>query len=107
MRSDILLDRSPSEMESGFEEHVRLTGGHTSGMAATSFSPYGRLLATAGLEGNLCIWDVSSGDLVHAYRGNSAALSISWTPDDEDSLQCGTEDGNFVNLMISQVSGAL
>ena len=94
-------------MDDVYREHVRLTGGHTAGIAAAAFSPHGKLLATAGLDGNLCIWDVSGGDLVHVHQGNSAALSISWTPEDEDSLQYGTEDGYLVNLIISQVSGAL
>ena len=94
-------------MDSAYKEHVRLAGGHSAGIAAVSFSPHGKLLATAGLDGNLCIWDVSSGDLAHVHRSNSAALSISWTPEDEDSLQYGMEDGYLVKLIISQVSGAM
>jgi tetratricopeptide (TPR) repeat protein len=57
-----------------------LEGGHTAGINAVSFSPDGKLLATASRDRTVRLWDVASGRLLptaltHPYRVNDVAFA--------------------------------
>ncbi|RDX40495.1 WD40 repeat-like protein [Lentinus brumalis] len=72
-----------------------LEGGHTSGVAALAFSPNGKQVASAGLDSNLCIWNIADMRLIHNFRGASAILSLAWVPEEPGTLVCGSEDGSI------------
>lgn len=45
----------------------RLLQGHTSPIRAVCFGPDGRLVASGGSAGDLCLWDVEAGVLLHKF----------------------------------------
>ena len=80
--------------------------GHDIGIAAVAFSAYATFLATSGLDGQLCIWDVQTGRLSRVFKGDTAILSLVWLPYGEDSVVVGYQDGNVAILSLSSVSTA-
>src|SRR5437588_2559830 len=45
-----------------------------------SFSPDGKLLATAGANSPICIWDVVTGKRVDSFRTNGSVYDLRFTP---------------------------
>ncbi|RPD53261.1 WD40 repeat-like protein [Lentinus tigrinus ALCF2SS1-7] len=82
-----------------YKQKVHLNNGHTRGITAVAFSPKGTYVATAGLDGHVCIWRVSDGKLLYRFSGISPVLSITWTGC-EESLLFGTKDGNILLLSV-------
>lgn len=80
-----------------------LAKGHTAGVAAVAFSPNGAALASAGLDGKVCIWDISNGLLQHVFIGSGSILSLAWAQD--GLLLCGVEDGSIAAITVSTVRG--
>ncbi len=76
---------------------------HGDGITCALFSPAGRYLASGGLDGKVCIWDVDDGQLLHRHTGNSAVTAIAWIPSTENELLFGTKGGNISRLVISTV----
>ena len=79
---------------------------HETGVIAVAFSLRGEFVATAGLDGRVCIWDVNDYRLVHVYRGEITVLSLCWIVDAsaENSLILGFQDGNVGVLTLHAVS---
>ena len=59
------------------------------------------MVATAGLDGKVCLWVVQTGKLVHATIGKSPVTSLRWI---EESIIFGSKDGNISVLTISSAS---
>ncbi len=78
--------------------------GHDGGITKVSFSPEGSYIATAGLDGRVCVWDTESRDLLYSFNGSCPVLSLVWIPPDEDTILCGLQDGNMAILRIAPVS---
>jgi RNA polymerase sigma factor (sigma-70 family) len=57
-------------------------------------SPDGRLLATAGQDGNVCLWDVAGGKLLGRLEGHERDLS--WIAFAPDGKRLATSDGRAV-----------
>ena len=85
--------------------HLLHPEGHNNAVTAVNFSPSGRLLASAGLDGRVCVWQVSCGDLLYVFSGKSAVLSVVWVGSDMH-LVCGMEDGTIAFLAILTVRRA-
>lgn len=77
--------------------------GHTEAISAVSFSPTGSLLASASLDGKVCVWSASRHKLLYIFSGKSAVLSLIWIPPTDDHIVCGMEDGTIACLTITQV----
>ncbi|KAH9834088.1 WD40-repeat-containing domain protein [Rhodofomes roseus] len=75
--------------------------GHSDGIAMVAFSPSGLLLASGGLDGRLCVWDVDSGKLRYVFSGKSAVLSMSWDLLGDEHIVCGMEDGTIASMTMS------
>ncbi|KAI0083222.1 WD40-repeat-containing domain protein, partial [Irpex rosettiformis] len=93
-----------------YRESFRLENGHPSGVACLSFSPDRRLLASGGIEGNICVWDLKTQKLLTSSTANSksgvSVLSCVWKKDRNDSFICGIQDGSIaeVTLTSSKIS---
>ena len=97
---------SPPASPLRYEILAGLSDGHTGGVAAIAFSPFGTYLATAGLDSQVCIWTLSNQRLLHVVRGSRPALSLVWLESQEDSLLFGIEDGAILVLRITPVSAS-
>ncbi|KAI9069148.1 WD40 repeat-like protein [Trametes sanguinea] len=75
--------------------------GHDRGITRVAFSPSGSYLATAGLDGRICVWEIESMQLLYSFDGDSPVLSLLWIPPTEDILVCGFHCGNVAVLKIS------
>ena len=78
--------------------------GHEVGVTAVAFSPSATFLATSGLDGQLCVWDVQTGRLLRVFKGDTAILALCWLPYGEDSIIVGYQDGNVAMISLSSVS---
>lgn len=77
--------------------------GHSDGVTSVAFSPNGQLLASSGMDGQVCIWELRSGKLMYVFAGESAILNILWLEQSSTNLVCGTQDGFILSLAISEV----
>ncbi|KAJ2987709.1 hypothetical protein NUW54_g9347 [Trametes sanguinea] len=69
---------------------------HTQGVTSVLFAPDGALLATSDLSGKMCIWDSSSGKLLHVYTAGTSILALCWFGLDE--IMCGMADGAVMRV---------
>ncbi len=75
----------------------------TRDVSAVAFSPNGAMLATAGADGTIRFWDISSRRLLRSWEGKAErVLSLSFSPDGT-LLASGSADGT---LMVKQVKTA-
>ena len=88
-----------------YTETVFLTNGHTQGISCVEFSLDGTLIATGGLDGNLCVWTTDGGRLLHTYACANPITSIAWTPGQRPTIVAGSKAGNIVILVVNNVSG--
>ena len=95
----------PNLMPLQYQQTVRFQhrDGHSDAVATIAFSPNGLLLASGGLDGRVCIWDVRSSKLLYAFSGKSAVLSLLWLGMSNKNLVCGMANGTIVPLAISRV----
>ncbi|KAI1785652.1 WD40-repeat-containing domain protein [Ganoderma leucocontextum] len=77
-----------------------LEEGHTKGIAKVAFSSNTLFVATAGLDGRVCIWDMETGELKYVFVGSSPVLSLLWIPAGDDLVICGLADGNIACMDI-------
>ncbi|TFY62460.1 hypothetical protein EVJ58_g3838 [Rhodofomes roseus] len=77
---------------------------HCNGVTTVLFSPTGGLLASGGLDGRACVWDVATGKLQYVFCGKSAVLSMAWTSPDDTQFACGMQDGTIASCMLSDDS---
>jgi WD40 repeat protein len=62
-------------------EEIRTLQSHTAGIGGVGFSPDGRLLASAGLDGKLILTDVRSGKIVQEWQTPHQVLRVAFAPD--------------------------
>ena len=67
--------------------------GHKGEIKVLKFSPDGAILATAGLDRTVCLWDVRTGQIRLSLKGHGSAVnSLSWSSD-ASSIVTGSQDG--------------
>jgi WD40 repeat protein len=67
-----------------FVELQTLRGEHSGEVYSVAFSPVedGRLIATAGEDSAVKIWNSHSGELIHSFRGHTGLVSsLAFSPD--------------------------
>jgi WD40 repeat protein len=75
------------------ESHVQLTlRGHGGGVSGVAWSPDGKRLAAANVDGTAKVWDAASGQEVLTLSGhNGRVYSVAWSPDGK-RLATASED---------------
>lgn len=72
---------------------LRIYSGHTSRVVAVAWSPDGKRVASASLDGTAQVWDSVSGTTLETFRSESGAMtSVAWSPTG-DLLATGDETG--------------
>ncbi|KAK5105742.1 hypothetical protein LTR62_002191 [Meristemomyces frigidus] len=66
-----------------WQRQKAFSGGHRADISAVKWSPNGALLATAGVDNSLCIWETRSQRLVKTFEDiNHTILALNWHPTD-------------------------
>ncbi|KAJ6101149.1 hypothetical protein N7499_000779 [Penicillium canescens] len=66
--------------------------GHIRGVSAVQFSPDCSMIASAGADSDLKVWDTATGRLIHTFEGHLAGIStLAWTPDGQ-WIATGSDD---------------
>ncbi len=69
-------------------------GGHGARLSALKFSPDGALLATAGEDGSIAVWDAGTHACIARFKegGHTAGISdIAWAPDSRSLASAGDD----------------
>ncbi|PLB45388.1 chromosome segregation protein [Aspergillus steynii IBT 23096] len=69
------------------------SGGHNGGVTAISWSPNGALLATAGADGQVLLWETKTQQVVKSYDFANV-INLAWHPT-SNSLSFTTSDGEL------------
>ena len=78
---------------------------HANVVAAVFFSPDGRLLASAGWDHEIQVWDVTTGELVRRLSGHSGpVVALAFTPDGQTLVSAGWDQ--TIRLWSMQVEPA-
>ncbi|KAJ5779149.1 hypothetical protein N7457_006869 [Penicillium paradoxum] len=66
--------------------------GHLRGVSAVQFSPDCSMIASAGADAAVKVWDTASGRLIHTFEGHLAGIStLAWAPNGE-WIATGSDD---------------
>lgn len=69
------------------------SGGHNGDITSVSWSPNGALLATAGADGKILIWETKTQQVLHRYEFANV-INLAWHPTD-NLLSFTTSDGEL------------
>jgi WD40 repeat protein len=72
-------------LDSGLYKLERVLIGHTSDVWAVNFSPNDQLIATAGVDSSIYIWDSNTGKIIHNLKHPAGVTNCKFSP-----------DGNFI-----------
>ena len=78
----------------------------SAGVTSIVISPNGQYVAAGSINGVVCIWDVSTGQLVERLRGHRGTVySVAFTPDGK-GLVSGSEDNTLKFWDLSGMGAA-
>jgi WD40 repeat protein len=78
--------------ENLYSVHKTLSG-HLNSISCLQFSPKGHLLASSGDDGQLIIWETSTGTIRNQITVLSPIYAMVWDPRYKSRLFCGCENG--------------
>lgn len=82
---------------SDWQRQKAFTGGHRADISAAAWSPNGALLATAGVDNSLCLWETRSQRLLKTFEGvEHTILAIEWHPTDNVLSYTNTNGELFI-----------
>jgi WD40 repeat protein len=111
-RSQVLTALQATVYGDGFREHNRLTG-HNSGVYGVSFSPNGRMIATASADSTVKLWS-ENGKQQRTLTGHTAGVnSVVWSPDGQTIATASADktvklwslDGKLLHILIGHKAG--
>lgn len=70
-------------------------GGHTGHVTGRAFSPDGRRLVTAGLDGMVILWDLTTGEELDSELSEHGRMNLLTYHPQGDRVVVGNEDGTF------------
>src|SRR4051812_23905912 len=80
---------------------MRTLKGHVGAVRALAYAPGPQpLLATAGDDRNVRLWDVGTGELVEQMQGNDSLLSLAFSPDGK-RLAAGGRSGSIFTFDVA------
>jgi WD40 repeat protein len=83
-------DGFPEVRDADTEREVAVLKGHRFPVVSVTFSPDGRTIASASLDGTACLWDADSGKLLHTLKGHLCGVfSALFSPDGTRLLTLG------------------
>ncbi|MFL5591535.1 MAG: eIF2A-related protein [Ktedonobacteraceae bacterium] len=89
----------------GFKLHNTLQG-HTEEINQITWSPDGRLLASASNDGSIRLWDTQTAHLLHTLSAHSRyVFSVAWSPDGR--LLASASDDHTIRLWDTQTAHLL
>jgi WD40 repeat protein len=66
--------------------------GHAHGITEVAFSPDGRSLASASVDGSVRIWDVGTGQALEEFHPHHSGIAcVKWFPDGQRLLSGGLD----------------
>jgi WD40 repeat protein len=89
----IHLDAPDSiEFPQGNDDWLKAQTGHQSGILSLAISPHGQFLASANMNGTICIWDLKNGCLKLWLKGHNGIVSGLSFIDNNTLISCGNDE---------------
>jgi WD40 repeat protein len=81
---------------------IHILKGHTYRVNNIRYSADGTLLASAGRDATVRLWDSATGELLSTLEGHSSAVNcIAFSPDGS-TIASGSDDGNVIMWELAQ-----
>lgn len=83
-----LLARRAALLDTDAMVEVRKLSGHVTTITTVSFHPNGKLLATVSIDGDMKLWDVTSGEEIEMTPYSSPVAALTFTHDSDILISC-------------------